>query len=324
MVRLEQNQGEACVMLVDFSKAFDTMSHQFIFNTLRIFNFGEMFIQQVQLLLKDRSSQIVNAGHKSSEFGLERGVPQGDPISAYLFILGIELLTHRIRTEKSIRRIRVKGYCETYDVVSGHMLTKHHSMLEVSYADDLTLILPRCKQTIKNILQILGDFKKISGLGVNISKTAICNIGVNTANYGFAEDLEISIENHFTLLGVKFSNNSTFCDQNFFHLKDVILESIKYWGKRIFSVIGRSFAMKCFILSLVTHRALVLPCPDDSWLNAIQKEIINFTFNSKSCSIKNEQLALPIAKGGFGITNVKNFWLGLKIKLLLKLWMGLF
>ena len=294
------------------------MSHQFIFNTLRIFNFGELFINQIQLLLKDRTSQIVNAGHKSSGFGLERGVPQGDPISAYLFILGIELLTHRLRTEKSIRRIRVKGHCETYEVLTGHMFTKHHSMLEVSYADDLTLLLPRCRQSIKNVLQILNDFYKISGLGVNISKTAVCNIGINTTDTEFAKDLGITIDTHFILLGLKFSNNSEYCDQNFFHLKDVILESIKYWGKRIFSVIGRSFAMKCFILSLVTHRALVLPCPDEAWLKSLQKEINLFTFNANVCTVNYDQVSLPIAKGGFGITNVKNFWLGLKIKLLLK------
>ena len=169
-----------------------------------------------------------------------------------------------------------------------------------------------------SILKILIDFQKISGLAVNLSKTAVCNIGVNTQNTLFAQNLGIKIENSFLLLGVKFTNNTLTCDENFKHIKQVISDSIEFWGRRIYSVIGRSFALKCFILSLITHRALVLPNPDENWISALQQDLIHFAFNKKTVSIATTQVVLPIKCGGFGIIDVKNFWEGLKVKLLLK------
>ncbi len=38
-------------------------------------------------------------------FNLERGVRQGCPLSAYLFILAIEILANKIRHEKDIKGI---------------------------------------------------------------------------------------------------------------------------------------------------------------------------------------------------------------------------
>ena len=44
----------AIILLVDFSKAFDSMNQDYIFKTLSFFNFGTHFIDIVKTMLKDR------------------------------------------------------------------------------------------------------------------------------------------------------------------------------------------------------------------------------------------------------------------------------
>ena len=102
----------ALLLLIDFSKAFDSINHDFIYNALRTFNFGPNFIKGIKLLLTDRESAVNVGGHLTQNFPLERGVPQGDPISAYLFILAIELLNIALLNNPKIKKVHLTG--DTY------------------------------------------------------------------------------------------------------------------------------------------------------------------------------------------------------------------
>ena len=71
----------------DTEKAFDSVNHNFIFATSEKFGFGPEFIQWVKTLPRNGQSCVMNNGKSTRYFNLERGTRQGDPISAYLFIL---------------------------------------------------------------------------------------------------------------------------------------------------------------------------------------------------------------------------------------------
>ena len=77
-------------------------------------------------IYRNISSCVVNNGHTSKHFNLERGVRQGCPLSGTLFVIAIELLAERIRRSEEIKGITVN---------------KHEEVKLSQYADDTTLLL---------------------------------------------------------------------------------------------------------------------------------------------------------------------------------------
>ena len=81
------NDIPGIILNVDFEKAFDSVSWQFIERSLECYNFGQVFISYIRTLYTNISATVINNGEISEWFTLYRGVRQGCPISPYLFIL---------------------------------------------------------------------------------------------------------------------------------------------------------------------------------------------------------------------------------------------
>ena len=81
------------LVLIDFEKAFDTVEWDFLFESLKSFNFGQTFRAWIKLLYTNISSCTINNGYFSRNFTLGRGIRQGCPLSALLFILVAEILS---------------------------------------------------------------------------------------------------------------------------------------------------------------------------------------------------------------------------------------
>ena len=103
------NNGK--MICIDFKKAFNTVSRNFLFKTLQAFGFGYSFIRWVHTFYKNISSCVLNNGFSTAPFSVERGVRQGDPLSPYLFIIVIETLCISIRRSKDIQGITVDWGC---------------------------------------------------------------------------------------------------------------------------------------------------------------------------------------------------------------------
>ena len=76
-------------LTADFEKAFDPIGNSFMFAVPEKFGFGPNFIHWIRTLYNGEESSVMNNGHSTGYFPLERGTRQEDSISAYLFILKI-------------------------------------------------------------------------------------------------------------------------------------------------------------------------------------------------------------------------------------------
>ena len=146
--------------LIDFEKAFDTVEWDFLFATLRQFNFDPIFITWIQLLYTNISACTTNNGYLSKRFPLSRGIRHGCPISALLFILVAEVLSIKIRTNDEIKGIQINGF--EYKIIQ--------------LADDTTIFVNDLNSLEVSISEFL-KFEKMSGLKLNLEKCEIIELG---------------------------------------------------------------------------------------------------------------------------------------------------
>ena len=83
---------------MDIKKAFDSLDHSFLISVLKQFGFGENFIDWIKILLYKQESCVLNGGFTTKYFNLAKGARQGGPISAYLFILALEIFFYLSKT----------------------------------------------------------------------------------------------------------------------------------------------------------------------------------------------------------------------------------
>jgi len=102
---VDENDLNGILFFSDFEKAFDTLNHDFMFKCLKHFNFGNDLINWVKLVYSNSQNAILNNGHMTDFFPVKRGVKQGCPLSPYLFIMCIELLSFEIANNSDIKGI---------------------------------------------------------------------------------------------------------------------------------------------------------------------------------------------------------------------------
>ena len=95
-----------------------------------------------------------------------RGVRQGDPLSPYLFVLGMEVLT-------GILDYGAKGPLFTF-----HPKCRRESLSHLMFADDVLIFSGANRDSLSIIKQGLGLFQGLSGLEINQDKSEMFSGGV--------------------------------------------------------------------------------------------------------------------------------------------------
>lgn len=134
-------------VFIDFSKAFDTITHELLLNKLYRYGFRGLPYNLIKSYLSARSQYVLVGNSYSSELALSHGVPQGSCLGPLLF----NIYTNDI----------------TYLPLVSHL---------IQYADDttLTLTLPSLNEAsnlINSDLERVVDWCAFNKLSVNVGKT---------------------------------------------------------------------------------------------------------------------------------------------------------
>ncbi len=289
------------LLLIDFEKAFDSVSHKFIFKVLDFLSFGPSFKKWIKLFYNESVSSVMVNGNASKQFQLGRGCRQGDPLSPYIFLLCAEVLGCLIRKNKGISGI-----------VVGNIECKI-----TQYADDSTIILDGSDESLRQTLKVIDLFKRLSGLKINEEKTNVVYIGSlrnRKPNPGIInKHLNWVKDGKFSALGIQFSTElSEMCDINYNVVIESVTNLIHYWSKRNLTVLGRITVVKSLLIPKFNHLILSIPNPRTDFLKTLQTKIYKFIWNNKNGKICRNQLSNDFADGGLRLVKVDLFFEALK------------
>ena len=102
------------LVTVNIQTAFDSVNHIFLITALKKHDFAENFIKWIQILLRSQKSCIINGRTTTKYLKLEKDIKQGDPISAYLFILVLEIAFLYSKENKNVKGINIFNNVFTY------------------------------------------------------------------------------------------------------------------------------------------------------------------------------------------------------------------
>ena len=245
--KVEEDDIPALLLLLDFEKAFDTLEWSFIDKTLEFFGFGPDLCNWVKSLYSNSKSCITNNGHCSPFFDIHRGVRQGDPLSPYLFILALELMSACIKNDPGINGIVIDN--------SEYLISQ--------YADDSSLLLDGNSRSLERSLYILHKFEECAGLKINIDKTEAIWIGSKMhSNEKLLPHLNLNwnTTGKFKSLGISFNLFAE--DKTSINFEEKILKIkslLNSWIYRELTYLGKITVIKSLALSILIQSLTVLP-----------------------------------------------------------------
>ncbi|RVW15364.1 LINE-1 reverse transcriptase-like [Vitis vinifera] len=165
---LKRNESGVLCKL-DLEKAYDHINWNFLLFVLQSMGFGEKWIGWISWCISTTTFSVLINGTPEGYFNSSRGLRQGDPLSPYLFVIGMEALSrliHRAVGGGFLSGCRVDGRGGNGALVS-HLL----------FADDTLVFCEASEDQMVHLSWLLMWFEAISGLRINLDKSEILPVG---------------------------------------------------------------------------------------------------------------------------------------------------
>ncbi len=277
---------EGVLLMIDFEKAFDSLEWDFLFRTLTEMNFGQSFINWIKLFYNNIESCISNNEVSSPYFKLKRGARQGDPLSAYLFILCMEVMSNSVMRNNAIDGIKVNN----------------HEFKLLQYADDTTAVL-KDEQSVRTFLTVIKEFGKYAGLNINTSKTEAIWLGSNP-KFKLPDNIKWA-NSPIRVLGVYVGWNLQEAYKLTISKKITSISQMLYsWQHRKLTLNGKILIVKSLAVSQIIYIANLVPFPDD-FIREIEAKLYEFIWNGKTHKVKKAIIIQDYDKGGHKMIDIR-------------------
>ena len=241
-----EEDSEAIYIFLDQEKAFDRISHKFLFKTLHRFGFGENFIAWIKILYGNVSSKVKVNGFLTEKIDIKRGLRQGCPLSSLLYVLCSEVLTTSIRKNQSIK---------------GYSLEREEHKVS-SFADDMRLVLTT-EDSIYKLFDLLNKYELATNSKINKDKTKAMWLG----KWKNRNDAPLNLKwtkGEVESLGIYVGNERKKASlRTFNEIRDKMKNKISYWNNKSISVKGKVKTLNIFVLSKLWNALECHDIPND-------------------------------------------------------------
>ena len=285
--------SKRCMLKVDLKKAFDTLSWDFIMNTMEAMEFPEGLRNLIKQCITSASYSVAINGELCGYFKGTRGLRQGDPLSPYLFVLSIEVFSQMLSAKYEDGSI---GF---------HPNAMEPAVTHLAFADDIMVFSDGEKKSLECISSTFDTFAAWSGLNMNKDKTELFLAGM-TQN----ETLDISsLGFKIGSLPVRYLGLPLMHRQlrisDYRPLLEKVSGCLNSWSAKALSYAGRCQLLSSVIYGTIIFWASAFILPKGC-INKIQSMCTNFLWGGRidqrsTAKISWKTICLPKSEGGLGL-----------------------
>ena len=292
---VNKNDEEAALLFIDQEKAFDRVSHSFLYKILKKFGFGERFIHWVRLIYSNASTQINLNGFLTEKVPLKCGVRQGCPLSALLYVMVIEILALQLRANPNIVGFTI----DSEKIISSH------------YADDSVIKITQ-NRCFKEVYKELTDYERATGAKVNYDKTQGLWLGKwrNRKDDPFEEFYENDAHKirwtsgNVKHLGIYVGNDDP-VTQTFQEIIPKMIRRLNFWKPLKLPILAKCRVIEIFLASKLFYATNFYAIPPDleKIVTAAFLDYINFP--RKKTVMSRMEMEKLRSDGGAKLINIK-------------------
>ena len=283
LFQLPEPPPHSFLLSLDWSKAYDRVSHAWIDHVLNRLQLQRPTIKLIQTTYHHRLTSIYINGKLSSPFPIRQGVPQGDPLAPLLFNISIEPLFNALRTN-----------------MNGITINQNKFTVR-AYADDTYIGGTGIQDW--STLQLWVDRHLLAANGkMNWGKTSFYPLSPSS-NYTFPPyppAAQLPLATLGVLLPITPENSMT--------LWNSLLQKAKNkaasLSDRSLTLRGRVLILKTHILSLFWYHATVSP-PPHNILTQLQTLVKQFVWKGRQYHPKVDISSLTNDNGGINLPIIK-------------------
>ena len=131
--------------------------------------FGRKWLSWMWWCISTAKYSVMLNGVPTGFFSSSKGLRQGDPLSPYLFVMGMEVLS------VLIRRVVEGGFISGCNIKRGRGRAVH--ITHLLFVDDTTIFCEAKNEHLTHLSWILFWFEAASGLRINLAKSEIIPVG---------------------------------------------------------------------------------------------------------------------------------------------------
>ena len=153
---------DSIFIFIDFSKAFDSIDRNTMFDILDLYGIPRQLIDAIKLLYTNNSATVLSPDGETESFDIKAGILQGDTLAPFLFIMVVDY----------ILRMSLDTCTEKGLLLKARSSSRHPAkyITDTDFADDISLI-SSSLQNAQDLLLSLENAANCVGLYLNESKT---------------------------------------------------------------------------------------------------------------------------------------------------------
>ncbi|RVX02717.1 LINE-1 reverse transcriptase-like [Vitis vinifera] len=307
----QKRKEKGVICKLDIEKAYDSLNWQFLMKVLQKMGFGQKWLGWMWSCISSAKFSVLVNGVPTGFFPSTKGLRQGDPLSPYLFVMGMEVLGILIR------RAVEGGFLSGCSIREGGRTALNISHL--FFADDTIIFCEANKEHLSHLSWVLFWFEAASGLKINLSKSEIIPVGEVDDIEELAVELGCrvgSLPSQYLGLPLGVPNKASLMWDG---VKERVRRRLTLWKRQFISKSGRITLIKSTLASIPIYQMPLFRMPKIviRRLEKLQRDFLwgGGNMERKVHLVKWEIVCGDKGRGGLGLRK-----LGLLNKALLGKW----